>query len=83
MNLIGHNGQARHCRQAHNKPISVLKCCGDKVVTGSYDATVLVHRTLDLYLLNSVYIHTGGITAVALAMVRTSNTCMIEEFTPY
>ena len=70
LQLIGHNGRILNSIQAHEKPVSVLKYCGDKVITGSYDSVVLVHRTVDFFCLNSVEIHRGGITALALVGVR-------------
>lgn len=70
LHLIGHNGLPQHSIQAHSKPVSVLVCHGDVVITGSYDTEVKVHRVRDFYRLQSVHIHTGSISAITLLEVR-------------
>ncbi len=73
LNLIGHNGLLRFSVPAHSKPISILRCHGDKVVTGGYDGVVMVHRLSDMACVNSVFVHKGHITA--LAIVEVGPTC--------
>lgn len=46
-----------------------MRCTGDRVVTGGYDAAVKVHRIPDFFCVNSVFIHNGGITALAMVEV--------------
>lgn len=65
LNLIGHNGVARHYVKAHIKPISVLRCHGDLVVTGSYDTAVRIYRLTGLVYVNAMLAHTGGIVSMA------------------
>ena len=69
LNLIGHNGLLRFSVPAHSKPISILHCHGGKVVTGGYDGVVMVHRLSDMACVNSVFVHKGHITAVAVVGV--------------
>ena len=69
LNLIGHNGLLRFSVPAHSKPISILRCHGDKVVTGGYDGVVMVHRLSDMACVNSIFVHKGHITAVAVVEV--------------
>jgi len=69
LHLIGHSGIPQHSIRAHRKPISVMRCTGDRVVTGGYDAAVKVHRIPDFFCVNSVFIHNGGITALAVVEV--------------
>ena len=69
LHLIGHSGIPQHSIRAHRKPISVMRCTGDRVVTGGYDAAVKVHRIPDFFCVNSVFIHNGGITALAMVEV--------------
>ena len=70
LNLIGHNGLLRFSVPAHSKPISVLRCHGDKAVTGGYDGVVMVHRLTDMACVNSVFVHNGHISAVAIVEVH-------------
>ena len=70
LNLIGHNGLLRFSVPAHSKPISVLRCYGDQVVTGGYDGVVMVHRLTDMACVNSVFVHKGHITAVTIVEVQ-------------
>ena len=69
LHLIGHSGILQHSFRPHRKPISVMRCTGDRVVTGSYDAVVKVHQIPNFFLVNSVCIHNGGITALAMVEV--------------
>ena len=70
LNLIGHNGLLRFSVPAHSKPISILRCHGDKVITGGYDGVVMVHRLSDMACVNSVFVHKGHITALTIVEVR-------------
>ena len=42
LHLIGHLGHMTHSVSAHSKPISVMKCSSDYVITGGYDSVVKV-----------------------------------------
>lgn len=70
LTLIGHNGLLRFSVPAHSKPISILRCHGDKVITGGYDGVVMVHRLTDMACVNSVFVHKGHITALTIVEVR-------------
>ncbi len=70
LHLIGHNGSLQHSIQAHTRPVSVMRASPDKVVTGGYDTVVKVHRVIDFFPLNSVFIHNGTISALTLIEVR-------------
>ena len=74
LNLIGHNGLLHHCVPAHDKPISVLRWYGNKIITGGYDNAVKVHRTSAslnrLVCVNSVFVHEGNILALAVVEVN-------------
>ena len=69
LNLIGHNGILQFTVPAHSRPISILHCHGDKVVTGGYDGVVMVHRLTDMVCVNSVFVHKGHVTAVTVVEV--------------
>ena len=69
LNLIGHNGLLRFTVPAHSKPISVLYCHGNMVITGGYDGVVMVHRLTDMVCVNSVFVHKGHVTAVTVIEV--------------
>ena len=77
LNLIGHNGLLRFSVPAHSKPISILHCHGDKVVTGGYDGVVMVHRLSDMACVNSVFVHKGHITALAVVEVSLHPLCTV------
>ena len=73
LSLIGYNGLLLQCVPAHDKAISVLRWYNNKIITGGYDSSVKVHRTSAslnrLVCVNSVYVHDGNITAVAVVEV--------------
>jgi len=69
LHLIGYNGIPAHSIRAHRKPISVMRCTADRVVTGGYDTGVKVHRIPDFHFVNSVFIHNGSLTALTLVEV--------------
>ena len=69
LNLIGHNGLVQQTVQSHDKPISVLRCHGERVIVGSYDTVVSVHRSVDLVSVNSLHIHDGNITDIVCVEV--------------
>ncbi len=73
MNLIGYNGLHHHCVPAHDRAICQLQWYGDKVITGSYDSSIKVHRTTatlnQLVWINSVFVHEGTISALAIVEV--------------
>ena len=77
LNLIGHNGLLRFSVPAHSKPISILCCHGDKVVTGGYDGVVMVHRLSDMACVNSVFVYKGHITALAVVEVGLHLLCTV------
>lgn len=74
LTLIGYNGSVYHCIPAHDKPISVLKWYGSHIITGGYDKIVKVHRIstspTHLICVNSVFVHEGSISALAVVEVQ-------------
>ena len=81
--LIGYNGLLYHSVPAHDKAISVLRWYGSKILTGGYDSAVKVHciSTVgnSLVCTNSVYVHSGNITAVTMVEVSRWNWCVWNE----
>ena len=69
LHLIGHDGKLRNTVQAHSRPVGVMKCQGDKVITGGYDTLVQVHHVLALSSLFSVQLHTGSISSLFVDQV--------------
>ena len=77
LHLIGHDGKLRHTVQAHSRPVGVMKCFADKVITGGYDAVVQVHHVLDLSPLFSVQLHAGSISSLCVDQVGSIDHMMV------
>lgn len=66
LHLISHEGKLLQSVQAHSRPIGVMKCVADKVITGGYDTLVQAHHVLSLSPLFSVHLHNGSISSLCV-----------------